>query len=662
MPKNLRDLFLLSAAASALLVACAVQSDRYQYPLRSTSAEKAPAGWSTVRVIEASSRGASAVAVSVPPTEALGRALIRRVGEDGARTRTLRIEDVRLSEQVDGDAIRLGLGASFVLRDEKGAEQKLALEHSLTTFETDDLERDVLYTRVIDELVDRLLYHRQAIAFVGAQPAEWKDPMLASGDEIGPVQPVESSQGVEGTGRLLWGDSDRADFFMGTVIVGETMGGFFNMSQRRSAGNFGYRWSLGAGGLKVQDSAAFMFMAGAGLELGLWMTVHSDQGYVDRPGLSVMLVPQVMSMQMMIPGDTLTQITALTFGGALEADLPITSFLGVTGSVFLGGSLAAMTAGSFSNLAGPTFVWYPTGDVYLQTSSGRFSLGLAFQALSDPEQLFKNPQIVFTFQSRVGRGMAYSKQNLEAFDWGVHSQVDVMSSPKSAFVNPETERPGWTPVPGTEGSKIAFVSSPAPVAVAQAQAPILAAPTAAGVTPPAGTLNGGASPAAPGSASPTQVPRARWVLVQPDLAGFDPGEDAVVEMVAGQALTDSGQDVVPKDRLQATLQTLGLATVEDTSRVDLAGALGASHLLRVRMKRDQDSVTFELRSDDVGARVAATVTGSIPRQSMLRVLREKAKELASGGGDRQPWSSVATASAPVTTQASAAAAATPPIP
>lgn len=655
MPKNLRDLLLLIAAAPALLAACAVQTDRYQYPLRSTSAEKAPAGWSTVRVIEASSRGASAVAVSVPPTEALGRALIRRIGEDGARTRTLRIEDVRLSEHVDGDAIRLGLGASFVLRDEKGAEKKLALEHSLTTFETDYLKRDVLYTRVIDDLVDRLLYHRQAIAFVGAQPAEWKDPMLASGDEIGPVQPVESTQGVEGTGRLLWGDSDRADFFMGTVIVGETMGGFFNMSQRRSAGNFGYRWSLGAGGLKIQDSAAFMFMAGAGLELGLWMTVHSDQGYVDRPGLSVMLVPQVSSMQMMIPGDTLTQITALTFGGALEADLPITSFLGITGSIFLGGSLAAMSAGSFSNLAGPMFVWYPTGDVYLQTSSGRFSLGLAFQALSDPEKLFENPQIVFTFQSRVGRGMAYSKQNLEAFDWGVHSQVDVMSSPKSAFVNPETERPGWTPVPGTEGSKIAFVSSPAPVVVAQA--PILAAPSAVGATPPAGTLNGGASPVAQGSTA--QVPRARWVLVQPDLAGFDPGEDAVVEMVAGQALADSGQEVVPKDRLKATLQTLGLATVEDASRVDLAGALGASHLLRVRMKRDQDNVTFELRSDDVGARVAATVTGSIPRQSMLRVLREKAKELAAGGGDRQPWPSVAAAPAPVPTGASAAA--TPPI-
>jgi hypothetical protein len=629
----------LVGAVALLACACAAQQERYVYPLRETSTKPAPPAWSKVRVIEASSVGASPVATSVPPAEALGRTLARRIGEDGQRPFSLYIENVQALDRVDNQGAGFGLGAEFVLKNDKGAEKRLRLEHTVNTFELGRKALDRLYGHAVDELSERILHHKDALAFIGSEQIAWRDPLLEEKVEPGPVMPVTSgANGVEATGRNLWGDVDRAGFFVGNILLGSSPGAFFFTQQRSGTApaGVGYRYGYGVGGLKVEDSVAFMFMFMGGFELGLLSTIHTDQGYVDRPGLSLLLVPQVTGINILVPGDTFTQIISTTFGGSIELDLPLTSFLGVTGSVFAGGAIAAITAGSFSQSVGPTFAWFPTGDVYIQTPSSRFSLGLAFQALSDPEAILENPQIVFTYQSRVGRGIAYEKQDLKAFDYGIASDVDVLSSPRSAFVDPDTKKALWTPEPGTGPTKIALAPPPAappagaaPVAVVPA-VPSTPAPFAPPTLPTAPAVVPVIAPLAP-QQPPTPAPAAkkpsRWVVLEPELTGFEAVDARIVELITMQAIGERGVSTVSKDDLRATLGTLGLTKVEDKAIADVGGALGATHVFRVLLTKDGDAVSFELRCHAVEGAAVTSLNGKTSSVSMLRVLREKTKEI-----------------------------------
>ncbi len=487
----------LASALLVLLSACATAGTRTPEPLpmAPTTPVPAPSAWERVRLASVSGPELQAWSGPVHPADALGAAIEARIGRDDSRPVVLRIEKVRSAvvgrpTSASPSAMTIGLGAEFVLAGPRG-EKRLPLEHSLSLFDADERESGLAYAQLVDDLGDRLLEHPDALDFLGAsQPGQPADSALARQPvpEVGPVVATESSSpDVGASGRILWGHVDNASDGFGNLMLGDTKGILAGMTTREANTSWGVGRSLSAGLGAVRMDAGtgsvtmMMVHLGVGLEMGLMKTVHDDDGYVLRPGVTLTLAPQMQvdmitgSMdvpKVTVSGTSVTQstesatITTMmgSIGGTLAADIPLGSAFGIRAGYFVGMSFGTVKSSIGPDVSLPSsVVQYPMLDAYLQTSTGRTSLGLGFQALANAakgngQSFTKNPMLVFTFEERVGRGVAYSKSDVSLAGVGLHDATEVLSAPRSAFTGEGTadaltSDPGsalhtWAPAPG----------------------------------------------------------------------------------------------------------------------------------------------------------------------------------------------------------------------
>jgi len=411
--------------------------------------------------------------LGAPPTVALETILKQRLPNASIRQPTvLRVENVRA--RVVGKTA--GVAADFVLQ--RGDEGKmLRLEHSVTFASS----HEGIYTRALYDLTDRLLFHRDALAFLSAPAAPLEDSArVDEPEDRGPMLALKpSSPGLEASGRFLWGEKDESNGFGGIAMLGETkafLGLINHLTLKRYVG-YGYSMGLGAAFAKGasptgESSTTTMFMYQVNLHggVGYNTTKYDDKGYVRAPGVTVLIGPSVGGMSMMTGSMTLT---GLQYGGQADLDLPLGDTLGFRGGVFVGGSTFAtrisMDPRPSQSYTSTSFAWFPHGDLYFQTATGRTSLGLSFQSLQDAKSFLKNPMLVFTWEGRVGRGIAYSKESLMAGDTSLYRQDQILSAPANAFGTGGTLPPPPTLIdPAFAGQAIAAptqpVAAPAPVA------------------------------------------------------------------------------------------------------------------------------------------------------------------------------------------------------
>jgi hypothetical protein len=155
---------------------------------------------------------------------------------------------------------------------------------------------------------------------------------------------------------------------------------------------------------------------------------------VEGPGVSFLWVPQSKLMMMNSSGVKMGFIEA---GGAVELDLPLTFSLGIAASYFVGWEITTMQMGTMS-FQNNFFIHYPLFDIYYQTKTSRYSLGLAFQQLASGaalEEMFKNPVLTLSINSRVGRGLAYAETTITGQGMGLGEKSHDFSTPQSAFIN-----------------------------------------------------------------------------------------------------------------------------------------------------------------------------------------------------------------------------------
>jgi hypothetical protein len=192
---------------------------------------------------------------------------------------------------------------------------------------------------------------------------------------------------------------------------------------------------------------AFMFNFLLGVELGYHGTMKTKSGYVNYPGFTAIVVPQVLWTEIIGgAGDTSILASMFMFGGSFEVDIPIMKYFGLTGGVFAGTGVVAIDEYfdeypyeySWSSDLG--FIWYPMGDLYIQTSAGRFSVGMAFQQLASSAEnigsVFDNPMITIKYEMRAGRGLAYTKSEIAAGKLG-WTKEEVLSNPRNVFRDPK---------------------------------------------------------------------------------------------------------------------------------------------------------------------------------------------------------------------------------
>jgi hypothetical protein len=642
----------LCGAASACVPPAAMQ-ERNIVTLGPTSQASAPAAWQAVRLEGVTGGALQGLPGEVQPVDALGTALAARLGAGGTRPVALRVENVRstiVEETALGSpaGMKIGLAADFVLQGPAG-EKRLRLEHSLNAFDRVDRTNGSAYAILVDDLCDRLFNHPEAVAFLGAQPPEVPvDASLARlpRPEVGPVQALAASApGVEASGRILWGSAESSMNGFGDLMLGKTKGVLAGASLRAGKTGLGggMRTDVAAGAVSVNmgsssaptgsssSSSMTMMMLHAllGPEVGLYKTKHSAAGYVERPGLTLQLVPQaafdmmVGSMTMPVPsgsGLNLTvtnkSVTVMTLmmgvGAAAEVDVPVSSLLGFTASYYAGMSFGTMTtsAATPSVSIPKSFVSYPSFDLYMQTATGRMSLGLAFQALAgaasaatgkSKNSALDNPMIVFTYQEAMGRGVAYKKVDVTALGMGLQNDTKVLSSPRSAFEGANSQ-----------AAMLAAAGSPHTFGAPAGTSPATAA---AAATPVAAKLS----------------PAKRWALL-PAHVDKKLGNNTIelARSLLEEAIRGSGQEVVPADKVNAAAEALGINDWQTGAIKELAAALDADHVLQARLELlPSGEVKVALvRFEVPDAIKEAHATGA--RAAMLRLLKEQAAALVGG--------------------------------
>lgn len=412
-----------------------------------------------------------------PPTMVLRDTLLDRLGSDGQRPVSLYVDKLGYAIKIDGS---FGVSAEFILS--KGDKTKsLALEHSITLptgirgVGASDL-REALYTRAIIDLTDRLIYHKEILAFLDVQETEAKDSALLADVDVGPMGDVNPSiQGRDATGRVLWGSAEMQVDGQASIMLGEVKGGFAGMFIRRSSRHYGLRLGVSLGGLKMQDKGMFAYTTAFGLELGYRGTRYTDSGYVDYPGFSLLIVPQVTTMQMLASGLVTTMFMG---GGSIELDIPLHRYFGLSGSFWMGTGYFTATAGGMSFSGDTGFIYFPAGDLYIQTSTGRISVGLFFQQLAsggEVSDIWENPVITLSYRSWAGRGIAYSRSKVTAGDYDLHEEEVELTQPKNVFSEPKVKKVNAPPA-----SPLQITPTPAPK-------PAPTTTTAPDVTPLPGT-------------------------------------------------------------------------------------------------------------------------------------------------------------------------------
>jgi hypothetical protein len=197
------------------------------------------------------------------------------------------------------------------------------------------------------------------------------------------------------------------------------------------------------GGENSETSGAMSLMGDAGVEVGYRGTNYTPEGYVDYPGFSLLLVPQLSFIDVVMDQ---AYFVLLMYGASAEAEIPISRYFGVTGGIFFGSGTGTFTAitpyGTFSSSVDLGTIWYPMGDIFIQTSSGRISLGLAFQQLASgggASDIMKNPYITLSYKAWAGRGVAYRKSKIEAKGWTLKKETEVQSTPYNVFTEPSSK-------------------------------------------------------------------------------------------------------------------------------------------------------------------------------------------------------------------------------
>ncbi len=388
-----------------------------------------------------------AIQLGESPTSLLKRTLQKRLkGKKGEIF--LYVDNVRYA--VTDHSI--GIGADFILK--KGEEtKKISLEHTVDMpaglrdeFGRKGIIEEAL-SRVVVDLTDVFLFNPEALQFIGGSPSEPSDSALISRTDVGPIVALKpSSEERYATGRILWGKAETENNFYGTFFLGDMKGGLLYFYNRDGKSGVIPRYGFGIGGFGVEGFGAFMLNLFLGVELGYHGTFYTRRGYVNYPGFSAVIVPQLLGTWIIgvssFEGGSFTMTgTMLMIGGSFEVDIPIMKYFGLTGGVFAGTGGLAVSADGYSFGADLGFIWYPMGDLYIQTSVGRFSVGMAFQQLvaasEDIGSVFDNPMITIKYEMRAGRGLAYSKSELSYGKYELWKGENVLSNPRNVFTDPK---------------------------------------------------------------------------------------------------------------------------------------------------------------------------------------------------------------------------------
>ncbi len=613
----------LAGFCFASLYGCATTQQReVGVPLTSTSNKAAPAPWQQVQVVSIAPATGEVAAFAVLPQDALGQALSRRLGNEGARPVTLQITGLRVVRSSDTMATRLGIGADFTLSKD-GQQKTLRLEHSVNLMNPMQSEHENGYARLVDDLCDRLFYNSEALAFLGESSVSVADSALESGaKDLGPIQGTQASANdIQGSGRILWGDDENANNGVFTMMLGD---------QKMFAGYMANRQSNWRNGVGLRSGVGFALMPGTtssttvagqtidtssptfvglalqvGAEFGYHGVHRSPEGYITSPGLSALLVPQMQGFWLFGNQDG-TQITMkmATVGASGELDIPMGSSVGMTLALFVGGTAVSMSSGDFSYSSGFQRVVNPSFDFYVQTATGRTSIGLGLQTLAQAassdegaSSATKNPMITFTFEDWVGRGMAYSKQNLDVLGVSAFDAVETLSSPQSAFYDPSGQ-----------------LLMPAPVLHNDATSPASTIPSGWSVTPAPKNPTPVVAPTPLPEPPPTSVSaeRRKLGLRFRDVTADD-ADTAALEAITGALITQVTPDSPASEAgLLAgdiILYIDGRAMADAEAIQQTVAALTAASVTRLAVWRDGNlvckNVVMGHQSADVRAKAGA---------------------------------------------------------
>lgn len=434
-------------------------------PVKSMRTSEVPDVWKKVKLEKVSGTEKTTIAanqylyyhVDEPPTRVLEKIIKSRLGTEGERDYSLIVENLNYAISLKMNAGleaegSLGVRADFVLKKGENT-RRISLEHSVnvpTGVRMTREARESVYTRALIDLTDQLFFNKDALEFLGSKPVIAKDSALLERVDVGPVMSVEpSKQGRISTGRILWDSMELETDGQAIIMLGDYKGAFGAFYTRQSWKNFGLRMQVGMGYLSVEDGAsggttgAFSFLGNFGFELGYRGTMYTPQGYVDYPGFTFLVVPQLSFMNIIMSE---ANAGIYMYGANLETEIPLGRHFGATAGIFLGSGSGFVTVstpyGTFSSSFDLGTIWYPFGDIFIQTSTGRISLGLAFQQLVSGEgakDIFKNPYITLSYKAWAGRGVAYSKSKVGYKDWTLKREEEVQSTPYNVFTHPSTK-------------------------------------------------------------------------------------------------------------------------------------------------------------------------------------------------------------------------------
>ncbi len=459
----IRAIVLLGA--SAWLAGCA---GYVLLPVDKREASKTPEAWNQVYLAPVEEAGDGLIkydarTLSLPPNQALEKVLRERLGQgsrDDSRPVVLLVKNARL---IRPKKVSLGLAADFILL-RSGKSKLIRLEHSINAPSGDSSAVMSLYTRALYDLTDHLLYHAEAMAFLGGADVTvlGDSAVIDEPVEHGPLLPMApSSEGLEATGRVMWGTKEKDTYTGVTLMLGDAKGAFANYSETTINKYSTFAYGVGLGGLRMSGETALIMTEMLYAGLGYSGMNRDDDGNVLSPGLTIFAGPQLMGT-IMIMSDI--NMAFIQIGARANLDFPIGQHFGAQLGGFSGYSMASVNVGSVTVNSSAPVPFIPSGDLYYQTATGRISLGLTFQALEDIGSLFSNPMITLTWEERAGRGIAYSKSGVAYKDISLFGDADVLSGPRGVFEeNSAPYAPDMTKLPGPKAvsTKDGVPSAPA---------------------------------------------------------------------------------------------------------------------------------------------------------------------------------------------------------
>ncbi|MEE8409313.1 MAG: PDZ domain-containing protein, partial [Myxococcota bacterium] len=616
--------------ALALLTSCTAARgvSRPTMTIGETSAQPPPAVWQRVRLTRISTSHQPPEGIDSPPIDILGEAILKRIGRGDDRPVELSVEGLRVVTGALDHGEAVGIAAEFVLRNDAG-EKRLSLEQSINVMGPAEGQRPKAYALLIDDLLDGLFYHPELLTFLGSdEEAAPADTALAAGaTNLGPVYGTRATaESAEASGRLIWGDKEHGSAGAATLALGDTKLFAAFVSDRNSnvRSGFGYRTSVGVAimpgstveGSTFETPTAFGLIYHFAGEIGRFGMTLDAEGYVDGPGSTFLFVPQATGLLLLASGnDTLITMNLVQVGAAGEIDIPLGLKLGLTGGVFAGAMTATINVGGSSFNSGFQFIWHPFGDLYYQTPTGRISLGLAFEALAgaagsfgsnedeEKKSIFKNPKLTFTWESRVGRGLAYKTEDLEVLGISVHEAEKEMATPRSAFFNASgapVAIAAVEPVTRTFSQATAVSSDPAP-------RPIDAAPAVTAA-----------------STRPATAPQKQWMVLLPKVdQALGPNAPSLLRGVLENVLAAGGAAVMPHDMMDQTLELLDVTDVGQMELDAIADSMDTSNAVKMSVRLRGERVSYAVVVVTAGQSEERTLEGETTRLKLLSSLRQE---------------------------------------